>query len=122
MSITNTTMYMSQTLHNNARNLLIFVIFIFIFAFILSLNSTRFESGPSPVIRIENGSSNLISATRCDLLDGSWVYDEHDPAYESGSCPFISDSFNCFKNGRRDFGYLKYRWQPYGCDIPRYLF
>lgn len=57
----------------------------------------------------------------CDIFDGRWVLDEQsDPVYPPGSCPFLDYTFNCFNNGRSDLGYLRYRWQPYGCDIPRF--
>ncbi|CAN1806661.1 Protein trichome birefringence-like 4 [Linum perenne] len=54
----------------------------------------------------------------CNIFDGNWVPDDSDPVYPPGSCTFLDDSFNCFKNGRADLGYLRFRWKPYGCDIP----
>ncbi|CAN1806666.1 Protein trichome birefringence-like 4 [Linum perenne] len=56
----------------------------------------------------------------CNIFDGNWVPDDSDPVYPPGSCTFLDDSFNCFKNGRADLGYLRFRWKPYGCDIPRF--
>nr|GMD84717.1 protein trichome birefringence-like 4 [Ipomoea batatas] len=55
----------------------------------------------------------------CDLFDGRWVEDDDDfePLYKPGSCPFIDDSFNCFKNGRPDSDYLRLRWKPSGCQL-----
>ncbi|XP_010268038.1 PREDICTED: protein trichome birefringence-like 4 [Nelumbo nucifera] len=57
--------------------------------------------------------------TSCDIFDGKWVFDNSDPIYQPGSCPFIDDAFNCFKNGRLDSGYMRYRWKPNDCQIPR---
>lgn len=57
--------------------------------------------------------------TTCDIFDGRWVYDDSYPVYNPWSCPYVEREFSCFNNGRRDLGYLKYRWQPNGCDIPR---
>ncbi|GFP99627.1 protein trichome birefringence-like 4 [Phtheirospermum japonicum] len=57
----------------------------------------------------------------CDVFDGHWVADESfGPVYEPGSCPFVDDSFNCFKNGRPDSDYLRLKWKPRACEIPRF--
>ncbi|KAL6337446.1 hypothetical protein AAG906_036760 [Vitis piasezkii] len=57
----------------------------------------------------------------CDYSNGRWVRDD---SYWVGSynesCPFIDAGFRCRENGRRDLGYLKWRWQPHGCDLPRF--
>ncbi|CAE5962739.1 unnamed protein product [Arabidopsis arenosa] len=57
----------------------------------------------------------------CDIYDGSWVRadDETMPYYPPGSCPYIDRDFNCHANKRPDDAYVKWRWQPNGCDIPR---
>ncbi|XP_078148928.1 protein trichome birefringence-like 2 isoform X3 [Carex rostrata] len=64
----------------------------------------------------EDGS---LQNLHCDIFDGKWVRDETDPFYPPGSCPYIDDDFNCFKNGRPDNDFLKWRWQPNQCNIPR---
>ncbi|PIN19233.1 hypothetical protein CDL12_08086 [Handroanthus impetiginosus] len=57
----------------------------------------------------------------CDVFDGRWVVDQDlDPFYKQGSCPFVDDAFNCFKNGRPDSDYLKLKWKPHACEIPRF--
>ncbi|XP_021292794.1 protein trichome birefringence-like 2 [Herrania umbratica] len=56
----------------------------------------------------------------CDLFDGRWVRDDRlKPYYRPGSCPYIDRDFNCQRNGRPDNGYIKWRWRPNKCDIPR---
>lgn len=55
----------------------------------------------------------------CDVWKGKWVFDESYPLYTNQSCPFIDGGFDCGGNGRLDKEYMKWRWQPHDCDIPR---
>lgn len=56
----------------------------------------------------------------CDLYTGSWVKDAAYPLYEPASCPYVDEAFDCQANGRRDSEYLKWRWKPDDCDLPRF--
>ena len=58
---------------------------------------------------------------KCDIFDGNWVRDDSKPYYELGSCPFVDRDFDCHLNGRPDSDYVKWKWKPNGCDIPRYV-
>ncbi|BBG99289.1 Plant protein of unknown function D [Prunus dulcis] len=56
----------------------------------------------------------------CDVSHGNWVFDDSYPFYAAPSCPFIENEFDCIKNGRPDKDYLKYRWQPSACNLPKF--
>jgi len=58
--------------------------------------------------------------TNCELFVGTWIQDDSYPLYESANCPIIDPQFNCKMFGRPDSQYLRYRWRPLNCDLPRY--
>ncbi|XP_004229386.1 protein trichome birefringence-like 6 [Solanum lycopersicum] len=71
----------------------------------------------------EEASSNLLKVVNkkeCDITKGKWVFDESYPLYTNASCPYIDEGFSCETNGRLDKNYMKWRWQPQDCDIPRF--
>lgn len=81
------------------------------------------KSRASSVESIEVKSKERIkqkNARECDVTKGKWVYDETYPLYTDSSCPYIDEGFDCAGNGRLDKNYMKWRWQPQDCDIPRY--
>ena len=57
----------------------------------------------------------------CDVFSGSWVLGDGPAAYTGYSCPLIDAEFNCQLYGRPDSDYLRYRWKPAGCELPRYV-
>lgn len=82
-------------------------------------SNARFLSG-SCNYSAEQDDEEEEDVSSCDLFDGRWVEDDvSEPLYKPGSCPFIDDSFNCFKNGRPDLDFLRLRWKPSGCQLPR---
>ncbi|CBI37559.3 unnamed protein product, partial [Vitis vinifera] len=56
----------------------------------------------------------------CNVFEGNWVQDNSYPLYNASECPFVEQGFNCLGNGRMDRDYLKWRWKPRNCDIPRF--
>lgn len=98
-------------------------------------NSIRGEEKASVANRVGNSTENDKNITsmsssqlkktqsdsyeKCDIFDGKWVKDDSKPYYPPGSCPYIDKDFDCHLNGRPDDGYIKWKWQPKGCDIPR---
>ncbi|CAN6163849.1 unnamed protein product [Urochloa humidicola] len=59
-------------------------------------------------------------AAGCDLFQGRWVADNSYPVYDASACPFVPDVFDCRRNGRPDDAYLKFRWTPANCPLPRF--
>ncbi|CAI5488396.1 unnamed protein product, partial [Closterium sp. Naga37s-1] len=77
---------------------------------------------------VNNGSSATSAAeirrqllgTSCDYRRGKWAYVKgYKPAY-SGDCKYIRSGFNCQRNGRKNMGFMSYRWKPAGCALPRF--
>ncbi|GER41133.1 hypothetical protein STAS_17836 [Striga asiatica] len=83
-------------------------------------NSNVTKSSYSTSLPAEKKEKNwLEKMSKCDIYEGKWVKDDSPPLYERGSCRHIEESFNCYLNGRPDYGYEKFRWQPNHCNIPR---
>lgn len=61
----------------------------------------------------------ISSFEECDIFAGRWVKDDTKPYYPPGSCPYVDKDINCYLNKRPDDDFVKWRWQPFGCEIPR---
>ena len=53
------------------------------------------------------------------MFTGQWIRDMEQPLYTNKSCPVMREPRNCFMNGRVDTDFLKWRWQPNTCKLPR---
>ncbi|CAD6270158.1 unnamed protein product [Miscanthus lutarioriparius] len=61
------------------------------------------------------------SREECNWSTGRWVYDNVSrPLYNGLKCAFIFSEVACDKYGRKDVMYQQWRWQPHGCDLPRF--
>ncbi|KAF0931418.1 hypothetical protein E2562_004546 [Oryza meyeriana var. granulata] len=62
----------------------------------------------------------------CDIFRGEWVPavaaadDGAAPYYTNRSCTEIQEHQNCMKYGRPDLGFLRWRWRPERCELPRF--
>ncbi|CAA6665527.1 unnamed protein product [Spirodela intermedia] len=84
--------------------------------------SDRTNAAPQTAATLRVSSSGRIRSGldgKCDTFKGRWVRDESKPYYPPGSCPYIDPDFNCQDNGRPDDDFMKWRWQPNECEIPR---
>lgn len=63
----------------------------------------------------------FTSNKKCNIYEGRWIRDETNrtPLYAPKSCPYVDEGFACLENGRPDDDFLKWRWQPSDCDLPR---
>lgn len=57
---------------------------------------------------------------RCDISRGQWIRDEDGAQYTNATCYTIQEHQNCVKYGRPDMDFLKWRWKPEGCELPRF--
>uniref|UniRef100_A0A0E0LQ52 Uncharacterized protein n=1 Tax=Oryza punctata TaxID=4537 RepID=A0A0E0LQ52_ORYPU len=70
-----------------------------------------------------SSSSDEQAVKVCELYKGRWVYDaagREAPLYRESECGFLTEQVTCMRNGRRDDSYQRWRWQPEGCDLPRF--
>lgn len=58
------------------------------------------------------------STHKCDIFTGEWVRNPEAPYYRNTTCWAIHEHQNCIKYGRPDTDFMKWRWQPDGCDLP----
>ncbi|KAK7340777.1 hypothetical protein VNO77_21490 [Canavalia gladiata] len=96
--------------------LLPFIVLLIIFPFSLMKNSHQYSS--SPEIHASNSNLSITEMKRCNIFSGEWVPYSKGPYYNNDTCHLIIDQQNCFKFGRPDTEFLKWRWKPHQCDLP----
>ncbi|KAJ4960732.1 hypothetical protein NE237_020642 [Protea cynaroides] len=64
--------------------------------------------------------SETMLVKKCDLFKGEWIPSPEGPYYTNETCGEIYDHQNCLKFGKPDTGFLKWRWKPYDCELPRF--
>ncbi|KAJ4950649.1 hypothetical protein NE237_027481 [Protea cynaroides] len=60
------------------------------------------------------------SKEKCDIFTGDWIPNPSGPAYTNETCHVIEGHQNCMSNGRPDSGYLYWKWNPRGCELPSF--
>ncbi|XP_057948164.1 protein trichome birefringence-like 37 [Malania oleifera] len=95
---------------------------LFLQALFLLPEQGRCKTGHSHNVSssVTKGSHSKARKQVCNLYQGSWVEDSTYPLFNPKGCPFIDPEFDCVKYGRPDLEYLKYRWQPSSCAVPRF--
>ncbi|XP_019196749.1 PREDICTED: protein trichome berefringence-like 7 [Ipomoea nil] len=102
-------------------NLIVLVGSFFLFVVVIGSWFLSNLESLQPVVVLGNGNNEpSFSNSECNLFDGMWVPEESYPLYNASECPFAEGGFDCLSNGREDNGYLKWRWKPKNCKIPRF--
>ncbi|KZV23173.1 hypothetical protein F511_05012 [Dorcoceras hygrometricum] len=101
-------------------SLVCFLVVIGFSYFFMVPSSQTFVNNKDGNVENYGGKLSVFSSDVCDMFDGNWVVDESYPIYNASQCPFVEHGFDCLANGRKDRGYLKWRWMPKNCEIPRF--
>lgn len=56
----------------------------------------------------------------CNIFKGEWVPDPGAPRYTTEACRVIHGHYDCMRYGRPDLGFVRWRWRPTGCELPRF--
>ncbi|KAF7129831.1 hypothetical protein RHSIM_Rhsim10G0136300 [Rhododendron simsii] len=104
------------------RALIVIVSGVFVISFFLAVGSGYIHVLPSLSQAFQGFGVSVVngSSDDCDVFDGSWVIDDSYPLYNASECPFAERGFDCLGNGRIDKDYVKLRWKPKNCDIPKF--
>ncbi|EMS48398.1 hypothetical protein TRIUR3_17928 [Triticum urartu] len=73
-----------------------------------------------PAAAPSTGEAAMQLEEKCDISRGKWVREPNGPVYTNLTCPMLPDFKNCQKFGKDD-AHLYWRWQPDGCELPRFV-
>jgi hypothetical protein len=103
------------TTHCAIPGAVLLVTCLVILAFVI-LPDRKMLLPPSVTDTDGHGGGNLSS---CNIFKGEWVPDSGAPRYTTETCPVIHGHYDCIRYGRPDLGFVRWRWRPAGCDLPR---
>ncbi|KAL6635060.1 hypothetical protein ACP70R_027731 [Stipagrostis hirtigluma subsp. patula] len=85
-----------------------------------SASSPSSTSSPATSSSPSSSASPTTGGEAYDVTRGEWVPDAGAPYYTNLTCPFIDDLQNCMRFGKPSLEFLRWRWRPDGCDLPRF--
>ncbi|KAM7268395.1 hypothetical protein ACFE04_010561 [Oxalis oulophora] len=63
---------------------------------------------------------NVEIKKQCSIFNGKWIPYPNGTYYTNSTIKLMTDQQNCAKFGRRDTDYMKWRWKPDECELPRF--
>lgn len=98
-------------------------LFLYIICFAaLFLSISLFRTSPSSAQHSRSTNREASFSPSCNVSDGRWIYDRSikSPRYDN-SCKEIYKGWNCIGSSKSNaLDIVKWRWKPYGCDLPQF--
>ncbi|KAL1824393.1 hypothetical protein ACET3Z_011171 [Daucus carota] len=92
--------------------------------FFLTIIPLYLRNSPlSPLHALEmfkNGSRSVEIEHVCNVFRGDWVLGSDGPYYTDETNCEIDQRQNCMKFGRPDTEFMRWRWKPDECELPRF--
>ena len=73
-----------------------------------------------PAVRSRTQGPGAAGNRSCNIFKGEWVPDHGAPDYTNDTCPVIHGHYDCMRYGKPDLEFLRWRWRPEGCELPRF--